>query len=150
MLQLHGEPFASGVSSYDDEDPSFGSKQTSVHVTILLRGPVTIPTTARLDPATPWVVLNAELNERLGLFAASSPSPIELHTAAGRMTGNLVTHPITLTAQDGDDLEIEATLFVCREWRRENFLGYAGFLQRMRFAVDPHLNKFYFGPLGTE
>ena len=94
------------------------------------------------------MVLNAELNEQLGLFETSSP--VKLHTASGLMTGSLTRHPITLAAQDGEDLEIDATLFVCKDWRRENFLGYAGFLQRMRFAVDPWLNKFYFGPRGTE
>jgi hypothetical protein len=26
-----------------------------------------------------------------------------------------------------------------------NFLGYEGLLQRIRFAVDPEVNLFYFG-----
>ena len=124
MLRLYDEPFASGVSSYVEEDPSFDSKQTSVHVNILVHGSVPIHTTARLDPATPWVVLNAELNEHLGLSVTSQQ--ITLRTAEGLMTGSLTRYPLTLVAQDGDALDIEATLFICSEWRRGNFLGYTG------------------------
>jgi hypothetical protein len=31
------------------------------------------------------------------------------------------------------------------DWRGPNFLGYQGLLQRIRFAVDPEVNLFYFG-----
>ena len=143
MLTVNGEEFASGVMTYFDEDPSGGSAQTSIHVSIVLEGEVSIPTFARLDPATPWVVLNAELNEQIGLRANSAE--ITLQTAAGRMKGCLERFPITLQAEEGDALEIDATVFVCNDWERENFLGYSGFLERIRFAIDPSSNKFYFG-----
>ena len=61
------------------------------------------------------------------------------------MKGCLERFPIRIEAKQGDPLEIEATLFVCDDWRRENFLGYSGFLERIRFAVDPASKKFYFG-----
>ena len=63
------------------------------------------------------------------------------------MVGSLERFPITLPAEEGDALEIDATLFVCEDWHRGNFLGYNGFLERIRFALDPKLAKFYFGPL---
>jgi hypothetical protein len=31
------------------------------------------------------------------------------------------------------------------QWRGSNFLGYEGVLDRIRFAVDPRANLFYFG-----
>ena len=144
MLTLNDEEFASGVATYFEEDPSLKSTQTSIHVSIVLEGDVSIPVFARLDPATPWVVLNSELNEQIGLRATSAE--IELQTAAGLMKGSLERFPITLQAEQGDPLEIEATLFVCDDWQRENFLGYSGFIERIRFAVDPAYKKFYFGP----
>jgi len=143
MLILNGEEFASGFATYFEEDPFLESKQTSIHVSIVLNGDVSIPAFARLDPATPWVVLNSELNKQLGLRATSTE--IELQTAAGLMKGSLERFPIILQAEQGDALEIDATLFVCDDWQRENFLGYSGFIERIRFAVDPFSKKFYFG-----
>ena len=147
MLTVDWEQFISGVSSYYEEDLSLDSNQTSVHVNIELHGNMPIATLARLDPATPWVVLNAELNSQLGLRPSSTQ--IELRTVAGLMKGSLERFPITLAAEEGNALEIEATLFVCNDWRRGNFLGYSGFLQRIRFALDPLRRKFYFGPTST-
>ena len=63
------------------------------------------------------------------------------------MEGTLERYPIVLTAQKGQSLEIDATIFVCSEWRRGNFLGYTGLLERVRFAIDPASQLFYFGPI---
>jgi hypothetical protein len=52
-----------------------------------------------------------------------------------------------LVADNGESLSIEATVWVSREWTGGNFLGYGGLLERIRFAVDPANNLFYFGPL---
>ena len=143
MLNLSGEPFASNVARYYEEDPSLESDQTSIHVQIIIQGDIEIATFARLDPATPWVVLNAELTNTLGL-GASGPDAT-LRTNAGRMKGTLERYPILLAAEEGQSLEIDATLFVCSEWRRGNFLGYTGLLERIRFAIDPASQLFYFG-----
>ena len=145
MLTLNDEEFASGVSTYFDKDPTLTSEQTSINVSIVLQGKMSIPVFARLDPATPWVVLNSELNEQIGLHVSSQH--LILHTATGLRRGCLERFPITLVAEQGDSLEIEATLFVCNDWDRGNFLGYSGFIERIRFAVDPSSNRFYFGSL---
>ena len=52
-----------------------------------------------------------------------------------------------LVAEDGESVEIEATVFVSPEWREGNFIGYSGLLERIRFAVDPDTNSFIFGAL---
>ena len=143
MLNLNGEPFAPNAARYYEEDPSLESEQTSIHVQIVIRGEMEIATLARLDPATPWVVLNAELTRTLGL-GANGPET-QLQTAAGRMKGTLERYPILLAAEEGRSLEIDATLFVCRDWKKGNFLGYAGLLERIRFAIDPASQLFYFG-----
>jgi len=33
------------------------------------------------------------------------------------------------------------------DWPGPNFIGYEGLLQRIRFAVDPETNLFYFGQI---
>jgi hypothetical protein len=40
---------------------------------------------------------------------------------------------------------VEATFFVSPEWPGKTFLGYKGFLDRLRIALDPPVNDFYFG-----
>ncbi len=148
MLKLNGEVFTSGVATYSDDDPSLNSKQTSVHVRIYLPEIRQKFLYAKIDPATSWVILNSDINEQLGLRAYSND--ITLQTAAGKMRGCLERWPITLIADKGDALKIDATLFVCNEWTRGNFLGYSGFLERIRFAVDPHYRKFYFGQISQK
>ena len=143
MLTVNGKEFASGVATYFEEDPSLESKQTSIHVSVVIEGDMELSIFARVDPATPWVILNSEINEQIGLRASSTK--ISLRTAVGVMRGSLERLPIRLVAEQGDPLEIDATVFVCDEWQRENFLGYSGFLERIRFAVDPTSKKFYFG-----
>jgi hypothetical protein len=55
-----------------------------------------------------------------------------------------------LPADGGEDLEVDGTAFVPTlapgdPWPLPDFLGLAGFLQRVRFAVDPAENTLYFG-----
>jgi hypothetical protein len=52
-----------------------------------------------------------------------------------------------LLADTGEPLDVPATVFVTPDWPGPNFLGYQGLLQRIRFAVDPESNRFYFGPI---
>lgn len=62
--------------------------------------------------------------------------------------GRLVRCSVTLVADEGDDLVVEATWFVPddsdRHWNHPSFLGYHGSLQRLRFAVDPPSNRMWF------
>ncbi len=143
MLKLNDEEFACGVATYYEDDPSGHSRQTSINVRFSLPNFESIFFFAKIDPATPWVVLNSDINELLGLRAESTDTTLQ--TALGNMRGCLERYPITLIAEHGKALQIDATLFVCNEWTRGNFLGYSGFLERIRFAVDPHCQKFYFG-----
>jgi len=145
MLSLNGKSFAPNLAKYYDEDPSLLSGQASIHVEVIIQGDTDIPTLARLDPATPWVVLNTEITECLGLGTEGEKTILQ--TAAGRMEGTLARCPVVLVAQEGQSLEIDATLFVCKEWQRGNFLGYAGLLERVRFAIDPVSRHFHFGDI---
>ena len=52
-----------------------------------------------------------------------------------------------LHADEGESLDVEATVFQSPDWRGPSFLGYQGLLQRIRFAVDPETNLFYFGQI---
>ncbi len=70
-----------------------------------------------------------------------------LLTTVGRVQGELYRHRIELVAEEGDTIGFEATLLISSDWRGPSFIGYTGGLDRLRFAVDPQENRFYFGPL---
>ncbi|HHC24032.1 MAG TPA: hypothetical protein ENK58_01260 [Desulfobacterales bacterium] len=67
------------------------------------------------------------------------------------MFGELHRVGITLLTDpgQGDELTVESTTFVSEEWDGPVVLGYRGFLERIRFALDsgvtPGNQIFYFG-----
>ena len=67
-----------------------------------------------------------------------------LSSRLGVHTGDLCRTSVTLLADEGESLTVEATVFLCPDWSGPNVIGYNGLLERIRFAVDPSFNKFYF------
>ena len=53
--------------------------------------------------------------------------------------------PVSLVADEGESLDLDATFFVSADWRHGTFLGYSGLLEWIRFVIDPYRNLFYFG-----
>lgn len=104
-----------------------------------------------VDTGAPWCVLDPELAEDWGLIARAKYIPQErLILRGNRFTGWLIRAAITLQADYGEDLMVDSTIFVPilqpgERWSYPNFLGLDGFLSRIRFAVDPTENVFYFG-----
>jgi len=71
---------------------------------------------------------------------------ISLITPRGRFTGTIQRIPIRLRATQGASLDIDASIYVTEDdWHFGNFLGYTGFLERFRSAIDPSTYTFYFG-----
>jgi hypothetical protein len=62
---------------------------------------------------------------------------------------------LTVLASEGNGLSLEVTAFVPDSSKNFGatypaFLGYAGCLEWIRFAVDPSTETFYFGSRGTD
>jgi hypothetical protein len=102
------------------------------------------PVLAQLDTGAAWSVLNVEVARRIGLLDAQG-EPLVLSTRTGKVLGKLVRAPVSLVADAGESLDLDATFFVSANWRHGTFLGYSGLLERIRFAIDPYRNLFYFG-----
>jgi hypothetical protein len=68
-----------------------------------------------------------------------------MSTRLGTFSGALYSGQVVFEALKGRSLDLEITAFLSPDWQGGNFLGYEGFLQRIRFAVDPESNLFYFG-----
>ena len=103
---------------------------------------------AVVDTAAPWCIFKPTIGGVIRARLSPVDQNVELSTRLGVIPGDLYRLPITLPAEEGENLEVEATIFLSPDWRGENFVGYLGLLQRIRFAVDPQSNLFYFGDLG--
>ncbi len=102
------------------------------------------PVLTVVDTAASWCVFKPDVAALLDHFDRL-PDVVALSTRLGVFRGRLYRGFITLMADEGEPLEVQATVFVAPDWPGPNFLGYQGFLQRIRFAVDPESNTFYFG-----
>lgn len=110
-------------------------------------------TVAVLDTGAPYVVCAPELAHRVGITSHPSLSKMRLQVRGFSVEGQLYRLAVTFPADLGHSLTIDATAFVPdMEWIEvwgdlPSFIGLNGCLERMRFAVDPISDSFYFGPL---
>jgi hypothetical protein len=112
-----------------------------------------ITTTAFVDTGSPFVVCKPEIAEALGLVPEDGVSVNRLKLRESLLDGSLHRIEVTLLAEIGQSLSVEATVFVphlqsYQEWGDfPAVLGLTGFLERIRYAVDPGSDSFYFGEL---
>jgi hypothetical protein len=102
---------------------------------------------ALLDTAAEWCVLAAEVAEALGYSPAPTGGATLLSTRLGIFAGSLERVALRFPADFGEALSIDATWFVSPEWPGPSVIGWTGGLERVRFAVDPGEESFYFGEL---
>lgn len=142
-----GSTFCQGRAAYLDVFPGGATRRDAkVYVRVAIGTPQ-FKTTAMLDTGSSYSVLDADMAEELAAFAEPGAPALDLATRHGVLSGRLVRRALWLLAEEGQSLEVEATFWVSPSWRFGHFLGYAGFLQRIRFALDPAANQFYFGAL---
>jgi hypothetical protein len=144
LKTLDGADFATGRARFLDEDANAleGTAKIFVKIEPLNLGFAVL---AQLDTGSAWSILKPEIAEAMQLMNEEG-EPKRLSTRFGSIDGQLKRTNITILADDGNSVELEATVFIPTEWTGENFLGYGGLLERVRFAVDPQENFFYFGP----
>lgn len=135
--------FATGSARYVDADPEYLGTDARIVVHVGIHR-IHDPVLAVVDTAAPWCIF--EPGVAAALRRTFSPlRNVVLSTRLGRFGGTLYRGSITLVAEEGENLDVDSTVFISPDWRGPNFLGYEGFLQRIRFAVDPENNLFYFG-----
>lgn len=111
----------------------------------------TLDILALLDTGAEWSVIGGETAQIIDDELGAPTGSISMSTRVGKIAGTLRRSDITLPAEKGygDDLTIESTVFVSEEWDGPMVLGFRGFLERIRFAVDPGAfpdeQLFYFG-----
>ena len=147
MLTLEGEPFSVGRARYFDAPLSSPVRSSRIYVKIEIEGdddPV-VPL-ALLDTGAQWSVLEREIAESVGLTSADG-QPMTLEHKNGKSHGKLVKANVRLLADEGQDLVVEATVFVPDENHDVGgtFLGYTALLEQVKLGLDPQNNQIYFG-----
>ena len=132
---------------YWDSSQERDSKEARIVIRVA-PGLIEKPVMAVVDTAAPWCIFKPDIGDRMAGTLTLLQERVALSTRLGVVRGSLYRGQIRLPADEGDPLDVEATIFLSPEWRGDNFVGYEGLLQRIRFAVDPQLNLFYFGDLG--
>jgi len=144
MLKLEGAAFTIGRSKFLDRIASNAEPSAKIFVRIALLG---LETMAMVDTGAAVSMLEMELAEELGLLDGEGEE-IAISTRLGLCNGRLERIDLTLLADEGEALIINASVFVSRQWTGKTFLGYAGLLDHVRIALDPPTNHFYFGEVG--
>ena len=140
-----GRPFATGVAGYNSNSGLEPASRIILQVEVAELGEdegVTV--TAIVDTGAPYMVCDTELAKQIGL------QPDADDTDTIRIRGVLVDgglHRVRLSflADEGDDLTIEATVFVPQRTEGPAFLGMTNCLESIHWAVDPFNESFYFG-----
>jgi len=108
---------------------------------------------ALLDTGATFSVLSRDVLEEAGV-EVTEDAVVDIKTRFGTMSGGLCRVPVTLVCERGrgTDVTVEATVLVVDEWPGPTVLGVVGFLERVRFALDPGTGRdastFYFGLTG--
>jgi hypothetical protein len=134
------------MSRYVDADQDRPGSEARILVRLSL-GLVPSFVLAVVDTAAPWCIFGPDVGQYLKRAFWPVEGQVSLSTRIGLLRGDLYRVPLTLLADEGENLEVEATVFLSPDWRGPNFIGYEGLLQRIRFAVDPETNLFYFGQI---
>ncbi len=110
---------------------------------------------AFLDTGARWTVIGGNIATLLmDKLCLSTEARSTISTRLGKFDGclNRINMSLLASPDSGNDLTFEATVFVSEEWTGPPIvLGYEGFLQHIRFALDPGIKMgeqfFYFGSL---
>jgi hypothetical protein len=141
-------PFATGAAGYDDGQP-----ESDLDARIMLEVQINAqPVRAMVDTGAPFVVLDPELAGALDYQSWEFTEEARLWVRGIRYEGSLHRVEVALFAERGESHSLTATIFVPRlrlgdVWgSKPNFIGLS-LLDRIRYAIDPATNTFYFGPL---
>jgi hypothetical protein len=148
LFFANGETFASGALGYEYVPVTETETTNRIIFQVEIQG---IPTLAVLDTGAPYVICAPKVASEAGVDPASALERKTMLIRGMRLPGFVVRLNIRLVAREGEDLNVDATVFVPDSealWGDfPSFIGLTGFLERIRFALDPNTDTFYFGSL---
>ena len=149
LLFQDGRPFSIGQAEYQYRPVRSTSDSNRILVQVVIEG---ISTLAVVDTGAPYVICAPDIARSLGLSPEGALGDVSLRHGGARIRGHLHRLKLEILADQGENLTVQATAFIPDPDAEEtwgeppSFLGLMGCLERMRFAVDPLDDTFYFGP----
>ena len=108
-------------------------------------------TEAVLDTGAPYPIISPKVAKQAGLDRVEPLDRKTMVVRGMRLEGSIIRFNMTLPADEGEDLTVDATAFIpdVEEYWADFpcFSGQIGFLERIRYAVDRGNDTFYFGQL---
>jgi len=142
--------FAQGMIHYRDHYPN-QEQLARIVLPIIVENKMAVR--AIVDTGAPWCIIDPAIVRRTGTATRKGYKLGEKLMIRGMWyEGEIIRMLFSLEAERGENLNVDATVFVPTlppgvAWPHPNFIGLGGFLDRIRFAVDPSENIFYFGPV---
>jgi hypothetical protein len=143
------KPFALGAVDYLYR-PAAGDISPRILIEVKIEA---VYVEAILDTGSPYAICTPKDARRIGIQSDTRTERLTMVIRGVRMGGYLHRLNMTFEATQGESLTIVATVFVPdAEWEESwgetpSFIGLSGCLERMRCAIDPDTDTFYFGPL---
>jgi hypothetical protein len=144
LFQRGRLPFATGGVRYVDAPKTYPVSEARIVVPVTPES-VAEPVLAVVDTGAHWCIFEPFAAKILARSFQPIQRQVALSTRLGVLHGALYREMIRIPADEGEPLDVEATVFVSPDWQGPSFIGYQGLLERIRFAVDPETNLFYFG-----
>ncbi len=103
-----------------------------------------------LDTGSPWCIVSPLVADEMELEVTPLRDYRWSVRGVSYAVGSAIA-PVEIEAEEGTNLAVEASFLVPilpagYTYNAPNFLGLRSFLDRMRYAIDPLQNAFYFGP----
>jgi hypothetical protein len=146
----NGEPFATGSIKYAYVPVTRHDASPRIVLPVEIEA---VTVTAVIDTGSPYVVCAPYIARRLGLRPSAAIDTLRMLIRGVWLDGHVFRLTLTFPAEQGESLNLDVTAFVPdaefeQAWGAlPSFIGLGGCLERLRFAVDPAADTFYFGPL---
>jgi hypothetical protein len=148
LASADGTPFCEGACPYSSRPATSGESLNRIFIPIQIGA---FTTDAALDTGGSFLILDPSVAEDLiGLRPEASLGTEVLMIRGERIRGHLYRVRVQLPATSGSGIEFEATVLVPEldshlQWGLPTFLGWHCCMERIRFAVDPDQQTFFFG-----
>ena len=145
-----GSPFATGSADYLYQPATENETTPRICIEVSFDG---IKTLAMVDTGAPHTILDPEIAEAIGVDLQSGIPLNRVTFRNDTLDGYLHRLTIQFISSEGENLPVEATVFIpepkpFQEWVEfPTVIGLNSCLERLRFAIDPSVNRFYFGEL---
>jgi hypothetical protein len=149
LYTADGLPFSQGASTFLSRPATERERTDRIFVPLQIEN---VQTEAVVDTGGVYLVCHPEIAELIGLDPRDKIEDTALTIRGNTFRGDTQRLNVVLIASEGEGLEVEVTAFVPRlqpgqSWPWPSFMGFHGCLERVRFAVDPVTDTFYFGSI---